>query len=202
MVESEKALGAQRSRTQLLPEPHLLPYVAQERPTRLCPLRQFLCGVFLPRDALTSRGPPWLDAAGRPWLGGLGYASNPVRTSVLFWMRHEVCASISSCLRSLVVRMASGDRGDHDDYSDVLPALRTMHEEKDDARRARLREDVIARCLPLADHVARRFSERGEPIDDLRQVARIGLDRGGRVVAIWKLCVHGRSFPDRRESVG
>ncbi|WGJ85136.1 RNA polymerase sigma factor SigF [Gordonia sp. SMJS1] len=71
--------------------------------------------------------------------------------------------------------MASGDRGDHDDYSDVLPALRTMHEEKDDARRARLREDVIARCLPLADHVARRFSERGEPIDDLRQVARIGL---------------------------
>ncbi len=50
-----------------------------------------------------------------------------------------------------------------------------MHEEKDDDRRARLREDVIARCLPLADHVARRFSERGEPIDDLRQVARIGL---------------------------
>ncbi|QHD87397.1 SigB/SigF/SigG family RNA polymerase sigma factor [Gordonia sp. JH63] len=71
--------------------------------------------------------------------------------------------------------MASGDRGDHDDYSDVLPSLREMHEEKDDDRRARLREDVIARCLPLADHVARRFSERGEPIDDLRQVARIGL---------------------------
>ena len=71
--------------------------------------------------------------------------------------------------------MASGDRGDHDDYSDVLPSLREMHDEKDDDRRARLREDVIARCLPLADHVARRFSERGEPIDDLRQVARIGL---------------------------
>ncbi|AFR50735.1 SigB/SigF/SigG family RNA polymerase sigma factor [Gordonia sp. KTR9] len=71
--------------------------------------------------------------------------------------------------------MASGDRGDHDDYSDVLPSLRAMRDEVDDDRRTRLREDVIARCLPLADHVARRFSERGEPIDDLRQVARIGL---------------------------
>lgn len=39
----------------------------------------------------------------------------------------------------------------------------------------RLRGEVIILCLPLAEHIARRFSGRGEPYDDLLQVARIGL---------------------------
>ncbi|MFE3289184.1 SigB/SigF/SigG family RNA polymerase sigma factor [Rhodococcus sp. NPDC059234] len=38
-----------------------------------------------------------------------------------------------------------------------------------------VREEIIARCLPLAEHIARRFSGRGEPYDDLVQVARLGL---------------------------
>ena len=33
----------------------------------------------------------------------------------------------------------------------------------------------MERCLPLADHIARRFDGRGEPRDDLVQVARVGL---------------------------
>ncbi|MFZ2512761.1 MAG: SigB/SigF/SigG family RNA polymerase sigma factor [Gordonia sp. (in: high G+C Gram-positive bacteria)] len=39
----------------------------------------------------------------------------------------------------------------------------------------RLRGRVILLCLPLAEHIARRFSGRGEPYDDLLQVARVGL---------------------------
>ncbi len=39
----------------------------------------------------------------------------------------------------------------------------------------RQREAIIARCLPLADHIARRFDSRGEAVDDLVQVARVGL---------------------------
>ena len=66
-------------------------------------------------------------------------------------------------------------RAEHDDYSDVLPILREIRSERDDDLRAKKRDEVIERCLPLADHVARRFSDRGEPVDDLRQVARIGL---------------------------
>ncbi|MFF0547111.1 SigB/SigF/SigG family RNA polymerase sigma factor [Nocardia thailandica] len=39
----------------------------------------------------------------------------------------------------------------------------------------RAREDIICRCLPLAEHVARRYSGRGVPFDDLEQVARVGV---------------------------
>ncbi|MBH0780453.1 SigB/SigF/SigG family RNA polymerase sigma factor [Nocardia bovistercoris] len=37
------------------------------------------------------------------------------------------------------------------------------------------REQIMRRCLPLADHIARRFVGRGESYDDLHQVARLGL---------------------------
>lgn len=39
----------------------------------------------------------------------------------------------------------------------------------------RHRDKIVQRCLPLADHIARRFEGRGEPRDDLIQVARVGL---------------------------
>ncbi|MFN6545534.1 RNA polymerase sigma factor SigF [Mycolicibacterium nivoides] len=39
----------------------------------------------------------------------------------------------------------------------------------------RQRERIVQRCLPLADHIARRFDGRGEPREDLIQVARVGL---------------------------
>ncbi len=39
----------------------------------------------------------------------------------------------------------------------------------------RKRDSIVERCLPLADHIARRFDGRGEPRDDLVQVARVGL---------------------------
>ncbi|RBO96187.1 RNA polymerase sigma factor SigF [Nocardia puris] len=40
---------------------------------------------------------------------------------------------------------------------------------------AAVRDELISRCIPLADHIARKFSGRGEPFDDLTQVARVGL---------------------------
>ena len=39
----------------------------------------------------------------------------------------------------------------------------------------RVRNEIVAAALPLADRLARRFSHRGEPIEDLSQVARLGL---------------------------
>ena len=45
----------------------------------------------------------------------------------------------------------------------------------DSAEFQRKRDRIVERCLPLADHIARRFDGRGEPRDDLIQVARVGL---------------------------
>ncbi|WP_234793545.1 RNA polymerase sigma factor SigF [Mycolicibacterium porcinum] len=46
---------------------------------------------------------------------------------------------------------------------------------EDSPARERQRERIVERCLPLADHIARRFDGRGEPREDLVQVARVGL---------------------------
>jgi RNA polymerase sigma-B factor len=45
----------------------------------------------------------------------------------------------------------------------------------DDARRAQLRDELVHLHLPLVEHFARRFVNRGEPLDDLLQVGTIGL---------------------------
>lgn len=39
----------------------------------------------------------------------------------------------------------------------------------------RLQNRIIETCLPVADAIARRFGGRGEPLEDLRQAARLGL---------------------------
>jgi RNA polymerase sigma-B factor len=39
----------------------------------------------------------------------------------------------------------------------------------------RHRDTIVERALPVADHIARRFMNRGEPLDDLVQAARVGL---------------------------
>jgi RNA polymerase sigma-B factor len=46
---------------------------------------------------------------------------------------------------------------------------------EDDPGRARLRDELVEAHLPLVEYLARRFRNRGEPLDDLIQVATIGL---------------------------
>jgi RNA polymerase sigma-B factor len=43
------------------------------------------------------------------------------------------------------------------------------------AEQSRLRDELTHRCLPFAGRMARRYRGRGEPLDDLEQVARLGL---------------------------
>ncbi|MBF6170382.1 RNA polymerase sigma factor SigF [Nocardia blacklockiae] len=61
----------------------------------------------------------------------------------------------------------------YDDVTKLFEELAGSAEGSD--RRAELRAQLIGRCIPLADHIARKFSGRGEPFDDLTQVARVGL---------------------------
>jgi RNA polymerase sigma-B factor len=65
---------------------------------------------------------------------------------------------------------------DPNEYADVTEMFRRLHTLAPDTMAfQRQRDRIIARCLPLADHIARRFRNRGEPLEDLVQVARVGL---------------------------
>ncbi|WP_432513674.1 SigB/SigF/SigG family RNA polymerase sigma factor [Kineococcus sp. SYSU DK001] len=55
----------------------------------------------------------------------------------------------------------------------LLARMAALH--PGDPERSRLREELTRRHLPLAEHLANRFLGRGEPQDDLVQVATIGL---------------------------
>ena len=62
------------------------------------------------------------------------------------------------------------------EYADVAEMFRELQGiPEDSAKFSRQRDRIVERCLPLADHIARRFDGRGEPRDDLVQVARVGL---------------------------
>ncbi len=60
----------------------------------------------------------------------------------------------------------------YDDVFEMFVALRQMPAESHEYNRQR--ERIVARCLPLADHVASHFARRGEGLEDLTQVARLG----------------------------
>ncbi|MCV7068590.1 RNA polymerase sigma factor SigF [Mycolicibacterium farcinogenes] len=62
------------------------------------------------------------------------------------------------------------------EYADVRDMFRELGGLSEDSPAyERQRERIVERCLPLADHIARRFDGRGEPREDLVQVARVGL---------------------------
>jgi RNA polymerase sigma-B factor len=62
---------------------------------------------------------------------------------------------------------------DTDRATELILAFATA--EADDPARPALRERAIENWLPLAQHLARRYGGRGEPADDLYQVAVVGL---------------------------
>ncbi|MGW5309555.1 SigB/SigF/SigG family RNA polymerase sigma factor [Nocardia thailandica] len=75
-------------------------------------------------------------------------------------------------------------------YENLEPAFATLLDlDRDSAAFRAGRDRIICRCLPLAEHIARRYSGRGVPFDDLEQVARVGV-----VIAVDRYDV-GRGTP-------
>jgi RNA polymerase sigma-B factor len=67
----------------------------------------------------------------------------------------------------------AGRSSDYDEYVPMLAEYADLP--ADDPRRERVREQLVVAFLPVARNIARRFARRGEPTDDLEQVASLGL---------------------------
>ncbi|WP_231590996.1 RNA polymerase sigma factor SigF [Saccharothrix sp. ST-888] len=82
-------------------------------------------------------------------------AAEAVRSAVPTQDRHRSGAPDREAARALFVRLAALPEGSLD--------------------RVELRNQLVRMHIPLVEHLARRFRNRGEPLDDLTQVATIGL---------------------------
>ncbi|MFD7712331.1 RNA polymerase sigma factor SigF [Streptomyces sp. NPDC059785] len=71
------------------------------------------------------------------------------------------------------VRGTQHDSQDRSGARAMFIELRTLKDGS--AEYAELRNQLVRMHLPLVEHLARRFRNRGEPLDDLTQVATIGL---------------------------
>ncbi|MHA6803867.1 SigB/SigF/SigG family RNA polymerase sigma factor [Salinifilum ghardaiensis] len=60
-------------------------------------------------------------------------------------------------------------------YDALLPFFDELRTLDSDSARSKLRDELITEHLPLAEHLARRFRDRGESHDDLVQVANLAL---------------------------
>lgn len=70
----------------------------------------------------------------------------------------------------------TGSTHSNDSYDDVVEMFVVLHRLPAESHEFhRQRERIVARCLALADHVASHFARRGENLEDLTQVARLGL---------------------------
>ena len=62
------------------------------------------------------------------------------------------------------------------EYADVPDLFRELNDLPGDSlERERMRDKIVRRCMPLAEHIAHRFDGHGEPREDIAQVARLGL---------------------------
>jgi RNA polymerase sigma-70 factor (sigma-B/F/G subfamily) len=81
-------------------------------------------------------------------------------------------ATASAAASTTTVRRT---RHPHDDAPDTAAAFTRLAELADGPERETLRDDVVRAWMPMAHRLAGRFRNRGESVEDLRQVAAVGL---------------------------
>ncbi|MCX3061735.1 SigB/SigF/SigG family RNA polymerase sigma factor [Streptomyces beihaiensis] len=70
---------------------------------------------------------------------------------------------------------ARSRRHPHDDAPDTAAAFQRLAEMPDGPARQALRQEVVSAWLPMAGRLARQYRDRGESLEDIEQVARLGL---------------------------
>jgi RNA polymerase sigma-B factor len=77
---------------------------------------------------------------------------------------------------ALLTSAGRPDKYDDDEYAHLAPVLdQYVRLSPHDPARARLREQLVTGYLPVAQHLAHRYAQRGVPVDDLTQIAAVGL---------------------------
>ncbi|MFJ6728415.1 SigB/SigF/SigG family RNA polymerase sigma factor [Streptomyces sp. NPDC091281] len=66
-------------------------------------------------------------------------------------------------------------RHTHEDAPDTVALFHRLARMDPGPERDRLRDEIVVAWLPMAHRIAGRFRDRGEAVDDLRQVAALGL---------------------------
>ncbi|CAM5641904.1 SigB/SigF/SigG family RNA polymerase sigma factor [Streptomyces hirsutus] len=69
----------------------------------------------------------------------------------------------------------AGTRRRHDDAPDTAALFTRLTSLEDGPEREAVRDDLVTAWLPMAHRIAGRFRDRGESVEDLRQVAALGL---------------------------
>ncbi|WP_406728919.1 SigB/SigF/SigG family RNA polymerase sigma factor [Streptomyces sp. GD-15H] len=70
---------------------------------------------------------------------------------------------------------ARGARRRHDDAPDTAALFARLASLEDGPERDAVRDELVTAWLPMAHRIAGRFRDRGESVEDLRQVAALGL---------------------------
>jgi RNA polymerase sigma-B factor len=95
-------------------------------------------------------------------------------------MRASILPAGTAAAAGRQPRVGPGSSGAHDrhdrDFAELERLLtRFASLEPRDPRRPALRQELVSGYLPLARHIARTFANRGEPFEDLVQIATLGL---------------------------
>jgi RNA polymerase sigma-B factor len=68
------------------------------------------------------------------------------------------------------------DNARNKEYQEFAPLFHELADHSaSERRRLRIRDRLVTEHLPVAEHIARKFRNRGQPEEDLRQVAMVGL---------------------------
>jgi RNA polymerase sigma-B factor len=72
--------------------------------------------------------------------------------------------------------MTATERGHSTEYAELTPLFAQLGDSAtSEPERTRIRDQLVTQYLPVAEHIARKFRNRGQPEEDLKQVATVGL---------------------------
>ncbi|MCX4743399.1 SigB/SigF/SigG family RNA polymerase sigma factor [Streptomyces antibioticus] len=82
---------------------------------------------------------------------------------------------MSTSRAAAATRTTTAPRRTHDDAPDTASRFARLAALPDGPERDALRDELVTAWLPMAHRIAGRFRDRGEAVEDLRQVAALGL---------------------------